>query len=276
MIANGRISDRSFRRYRLVRPLMARVLARVSVFGMQSDEDARRIVALGAPAERVMVTGNLKTDLVPAAGSMAWEAQLGLDPGSLLWIAGSTHRGEEALVVDVFQRLASKVPQLRLLLAPRHPERADEVERLVAERGLRAVRRSRLPGEDPRGAVVILDTVGELADCYRVAAVVFVGGSLVAAGGHNVLEPALRGKPVLHGPHTENFRDSVELLRSAGAAIAVEGGADLEAQLARLLGDPALCAAMGQAGAAAVASRRGALGQTLALVERVLIGARPG
>ena len=195
MIANGRISDRSFKRYRLVRPLVARMLARITVFAMQSEEDARRIIALGAPAERVVVTGNLKTDLVPAPSSTDWEALLGLGPDDLLWIAGSTHRGEEAAVLDVFERLRPQFPALRLVLAPRHPERAAEVERLIAERGLRPIRRTALgPGGAARGAAVILDTVGELADLYRLAAVVFVGGSLVPAGGHNMLEPALRKK----------------------------------------------------------------------------------
>ncbi len=229
MIANGRISDRSFKRYRLVRPLVARMLGRVSVFAMQSEEDARRIVALGAPAERVVVTGNLKTDLVPAPSATDWEGLLGVGAGDLVWIAGSTHRGEEAMILDVHERLQSRFPTLELVLAPRHPERTEEVERLIAERGLRSLRRSALSaGAAARGAVVILDTVGELADLYRLAAVVFVGGSLVAAGGHNMLEPALRRKPVLYGPHTENFRDSASVLEMAGAAIVVKDASALE------------------------------------------------
>jgi len=276
MIANGRISDRSFRRYRRVRPLMVRILRRISVFAMQSDEDARRIIALGAPAERVVVTGNLKTDLVPAPAAVPWEEWLGFGERALPWIAGSTHRGEEAAILDVFQRLAPRFPSLRLVLAPRHPERADEVARLVAERGFAAVRRSRLPADDAAGAVVILDTVGELVDLYRLAAVVFVGGSLVATGGHNMLEPALRRKPVLYGPHTENFRESAELLEAAGGAVAVKNADELEAQMSRLLADAGLRQAMGEAGAAAVAARQGAVGQTLALVEQVLMAGGDG
>jgi 3-deoxy-D-manno-octulosonic-acid transferase len=272
MIANGRISDRSFKRYRLVRPLVARMLGRVTVFAMQSEEDARRIIALGAPAERVVVTGNLKTDLVPAPSSTDWEALLGLGPDDLLWIAGSTHRGEEAAVLDVFERLRPQFPALRLVLAPRHPVRAAEVERLIAERGLRPVRRTALgPGGAARGAVVILDTVGELADLYRLAAVVFVGGSLVPAGGHNMLEPALRKKPVLYGPHATNFRDSAALLESVGAAVVVADGGDLERQMTRLLRHADTRREMGEAGFAAVAGRQGAVAQTLALVERVLV-----
>ncbi len=272
MIANGRISDRSFKRYQLVRPLVARMLARITVFAMQSEEDARRIIALGAPAERVVVTGNLKTDLVPAPSSTDWVTLLDLGPDDLLWIAGSTHRGEEAAVLDVFERLRPQFPALRLVLAPRHPERAAEVERLIAERGLRPVRRTALgSGGAARGAAVILDTVGELADMYRLAAVVFVGGSLVPAGGHNMLEPALRKKPVLYGPHATNFRDSAALLESAGAAVVVADAGDLERQMTRLLRHPDSRREMGEAGFAAVAARQGAVAQTLALVERVLV-----
>lgn len=275
MIANGRISDRSFKRYRMIRPLMARFLSRVSLFAMQSQEDARRIVALGVPRERVVVTGNLKMELAPAPSETPWERLLGLEPRDLLWIAGSTHRGEEAIMLDVFQRLKPRFPTLALLLAPRHPERAAEVERLIAERGLAPVRRSQLAaGGAARGAIVILDTVGELADLYRLAAVVFVGGSLVASGGHNMLEPALRKKPVLYGPHIDNFRDSAALLQAAGAALVAKDADDLEWQMARLLSDAAARDTMGQAGLAAVATRQGAVSQTLALVEQVLMAGR--
>jgi 3-deoxy-D-manno-octulosonic-acid transferase len=219
-----------------------------------------------------VVTGNLKTDLVPAPSSTDWEALLGLGPDDLLWIAGSTHRGEEAAVLEVFERLCPQFPALRLVLAPRHPERAAEVERLIAERGLRPVRRTALgPGRAVPGAAVILDTVGELADLYRFAAVVFVGGSLVPAGGHNMLEPALRKKPVLYGPHSTNFRDSAALLESVGAAVVVADAGDLERQMTRLLRHPDTRREMGEAGFAAVAARQGAVAQTLALVERVLV-----
>jgi 3-deoxy-D-manno-octulosonic-acid transferase len=273
MIANGRISDRSFRRYRRVRWLMARVLGQVSCFAMQSDEDARRIIALGAPAERVVVTGNLKTDLAPDPGPTVWETLLGLAPDDLLWIAGSTHRGEEALVLDAFARLRRRFPALRLLLAPRHPERVQEVEQLVAERGLAPLRRSALPSPGSRETVFVLDTIGELADLYRAAAVVFVGGSLVPTGGHNMLEPALRRRPALYGPHTENFRESAELLEAAGGAVVVKDAAALESELERLLADPGLCRLMGEAGFAAVTVRQGALGRTLALIERLAASA---
>ena len=269
MIANGRISDRSFRRYRWVRGLMRRVLADVSVFAMQTDEDARRIIALGAPPSRVVVTGNLKSDLLPeAAGDdpAGWRARLHLGAGARLWIAGSTHRGEEAVVLDAFLRARTRCPELALLLAPRHPERAGEVEALIRERGLRAARRSRLPADGTPGAVIILDTVGELAALYALAEIVFVGGSLVPIGGHNVLEPAMRGKPVLVGPHMSNFREGAELLQRSGGGLVVKDAPELERELAHLLEDRDLARRMGDAAREAFAGRQGAVSATLDLV----------
>jgi 3-deoxy-D-manno-octulosonic-acid transferase len=273
MIANGRISDRSFRRYRLVRFFTARMLTHVRVLAMQSEEDARRIIALGARPERVVVTGNIKSDLIPpeGGGDALWQRLLGLDEGEPVWVAGSTHRGEEAIVLDVYLRLRARVPTLTLVLAPRHPERVAEVERLVRERRLQPVRRSGLPKSQARGAVIIVDTVGELAQIYRVASVVFVGGSLAPTGGHNMLEPALLRKPVLFGPHTTNFRESAELLLEAGGALVVRDGAELEAHMAALLVDAERCRLMGEAAFKAVAGRRGAIKHTLELVERYLM-----
>jgi 3-deoxy-D-manno-octulosonic-acid transferase len=273
MIANGRISDRSFRRYRLVRFFTARMLTHVRVLAMQSEEDARRIIALGARPERVVVTGNIKSDLIPpeGGGDALWQRLLGLDEGEPVWVAGSTHRGEEAIALDVYLRLRARVPTLTLVLAPRHPERVAEVERLVRERRLQPVRRSGLPKSQARGAVIIVDTVGELAQIYRVASVVFVGGSLAPTGGHNMLEPALLRKPVLFGPHTTNFRESAELLLEAGGALVVRDGAELEAHMAALLVDAERCRLMGEAAFKAVAGRRGAIKHTLELVERYLM-----
>jgi len=271
MIANGRISDRSFRRYHRVRWLMRRVLAHVSVFAMQSEEDARRIVALGAPPERVVVTGNLKSDLLPEASDDAgWRERLGLGARDRLWIAGSTHRGEETMVLDAFVRAKASHAGLALLVAPRHPERTGEVEELIRDRGLIAVRRSRLPREREPGAVTILDTVGELAQIYALAEVVFVGGSLVPVGGHNVLEPALRGKPVLFGPHTSNFREGAELLQRSGGGLVVKDGEELARELARLLEDGDLARRMGEAARESFVGRQGAVSATLDLIGRHL------
>ncbi len=278
MIANGRISDRSFRRYRLVRFLTARMLAHVRLFAMQSEEDARRIIALGALPERVVVTGNIKNDQVPPenGGEALWQRLLGLEVGEPVWVAGSTHRGEERTVLDAYVRLRARFPALTLLLAPRHPERVPEVERLVRERGLEPVRRSELPKSQARGAVIILDTVGELAQVYRLATVVFVGGSLIPTGGHNMLEPAMLRKPVLFGPHTTNFRESAERLVRGGGALVVRDGSELEAELSTLLADGGRRDKMGEAAFQAMAGHRGAIRQTMELVERYMMGGAAG
>ena len=272
MIANGRLSDRSFRRYRMVRGAMKRVLADVGVFGMQSAEDARRVIALGAPPERVVVTGNLKTEPLadPAGAGDLWHRLLGIDAGQPVWIAGSTHRGEEEAVLDAHTRALLDRPGLALVLAPRHPERVGEVLGILKSRGLAAVRRSDLPARRSPGAVIVLDTVGELAQLYAIADVVFVGGSLSPLGGHNMLEPALRGKPVLFGPHTHNFREAAGVLIDSGGGRVVHDGGELATELRRLLGDAVLRARVGNAGRDAVVSRSGAVRATLELVAQYL------
>ncbi len=274
MIANGRISDRSFRRYRLVRPFMRRVLAGIAVFAMQSAEDARRIIALGAPPERVVVTGNLKSDAAPnePGAEQLWRRLMGLTGDEPVWIAGSTHRGEEELLLEAFVGLRRGHPSLVLVIAPRHPERVPEVERLIRGRGLTSVRRTALPSARDTDAVIVLDTVGELAQLYQLSQVVFVGGSLVPLGGHNMLEPALRRKPVVFGSHTSNFREGAELLVTAGAALVVRDARELEGALDGLLSDPARRAAMGEAAFEAVVGRQGAVRETLELIERFLMG----
>jgi len=274
MVANGRLSDRSFRRYRLVRGAMRRVLADVSVFGMQSDEDARRVIALGATPERVVVTGNVKHEALPdpAGAADLWRRLAGLAPRQMVWIAGSTHRGEEGAVLDAHVAARATRPDLALIIAPRHPERVGEVISLVTARGFTAVRRSELPGAVPDRAttVIVLDTVGELAQLYSIADVVFVGGSLAPFGGHNMLEPAARAKPVLFVPHTTNFRDAATLLLDSEGGRLVHDSRELGVELIRLLDDPLLRATSGEKAHAAVAAQHGAVGLTLELIERYL------
>jgi 3-deoxy-D-manno-octulosonic-acid transferase len=275
MIANGRVSDRSYPRYRAVRGLLRPVLADVAVFAMQSDEDARRIVALGAPADRVFVTGNLKYETRPDLGESAeeWRRRLAFVGAPSVWIAGSTHPGEEEMVLDAHTRLRGREPEARLLIAPRHPERTPEIVARIARRGLPVVRRSELPCDLEPDAVIVLDTVGELASIYSIADVVFVGGSLVPQGGHNVLEPALRRKPVLFGPHTENFRESAASLAAIGGGRVVRDAAELAVELARLLADPVARRLAGDAAYTLATSRSGAARQTLELIRRFLLGA---
>lgn len=278
MIANGRVSDRSYPRYHAVRRFLRPVLADVRVFAMQSEADARRIVTLGAPVDRVFVTGNVKHDAAPAGADTVetWRERLGLAASRPAWVAGSTHHGEEELVLLAHERARARVPGLTLIVAPRHPERAQDVVKLIRARGLDAALRTGGPRPAASDAVIVLDTVGELASVYALAEVVFVGGSLVAAGGHNMLEPALLGKPVLFGPHTTNFREVAALLVDGAGGRVVRDAHELTAELTRWLADPALRAAAGEAARAAAASRHGAVRETLELIDRFLLqAARP-
>jgi len=275
MIANGRVSDRSYPRYHAVRRFLAPVLADVRVFAMQSEVDARRIVALGAPVDRVFVTGNVKHEASPDGADAAepWRRRLGLERPRPLWIAGSTHRGEEEIVLAAHAKTRASIPDLALIVAPRRPERAREVQELIRGRGLGAVLRTELPRPSVADPVIVIDTVGELASIYALGDVVFVGGSLVPAGGHNLLEPALRGKPVLFGPHTENFREAARLLVVGEGGRVVRDADELASELTRWLGDAGLRAAVGASARAAAASRQGAVRETLELIERFLLKA---
>lgn len=276
-VVNGRLSDRSLPRYRLARPLLAAALEAIAVFAMRSDEDAARIVALGAAPERVHVVGNVKYDAaLRAAGGGAelpWASAAGLGTGP--WVVfGSTAPGEEGAVLAAFEEIRRDVPGARALLAPRRPERWDRTADLVRGRGLPLVRRSELAapgggGAVPPGGVLLLDSLGELAAACRHGDVVFVGGSLVPRGGQNPLDAAAAARPVLFGPHLENFRDVEAALLGAGGALRVDA-AGLGAQVARLLRDPAARADMGRAARAAVAVRAGATLRTLAIVEPLL------
>jgi len=275
VIINGRISARSFRRYRVVLPFFRRVLQGIDLFCMQSVTDAERILALGASPERVHVVGNLKFDAASGrdASSLAeqWRRELKIEAGRPVVVAGSTHAGEEEVLLRAFLRLRQEFPDLLLILAPRHPDRLGAVEAAIAGNGLAAVRRTTLAGtQDRPGGIVLLDTVGELSTLYAVGSVAFVGGSLVPRGGHNLLEPALHGCPILFGPHMENFADASELFLGRGAAVRITDGEDLAAQLARLLGDPAARDRMGRAALEALDGHRGACERTVTLLDRFL------
>lgn len=273
VLANGRISDRSFRRYARVRPLFRRVLGQVTLFAMQSEADAQRITALGAPPERVVVTGNLKMELAAPVGGagLRWRGLLGLGTAPVL-VAGSTHRGEEGPLLDAFLSLRRSGRGVRLVLAPRHPERVDEVEALVGARGLRSVRRSRLEPGGAGAEVILLDTVGELGEIYAAADVVFVGGSLVPVGGHNVIEAARHARAVVFGPIMTNFREASNLLLEAGAALQIPAAAGLEDALRALLEDPDRRHRLGAAAAAAVRAHQGACRRTIEALEAVVVG----
>ncbi|HSD11099.1 MAG TPA: glycosyltransferase N-terminal domain-containing protein [Candidatus Binatia bacterium] len=250
VLLSGRVSPRSFRRYLWIRPFLRRVLRDVTLFGMQSEAEAERIRALGAPPERVRITGSLKLEAVAEPRALAIEI-----PGPL-WIAASTHAGEEDVCARVFDRLRERFRGLRLLLAPRHLDRLAAVEAVLRAQGLDFVRRTDLRGNRWTGdpPVLLLDTLGELASLYEGAAAAFVGGTLARVGGHNLLEPARAGVPVLYGPHVENVAALADVLASSGGGFRVADEADLAGRLAALLDDPEHRARSGRAAQAVVGS----------------------
>jgi 3-deoxy-D-manno-octulosonic-acid transferase len=267
-LVNGRLSERSFRRYRLLPRFFHRLLSPLAAVGAQSSGDRDRFLRLGVPKERLAVTGNLKFDQPEPAGGEgdALRRAWGVHEDPVL-VAGSTHRGEEKVVLEAFQMVRQRYPQFRLLLAPRHPERVPEVEALLKSTALRWCRRTELA---PNAEVLILDTVGELASTYALATVAFVGGSVVSVGGHNPLEPALRRKPILSGPHLENFREIARLLNEAGAAWVVQDSDTLAQAILQLAEDPAQAGRMGERAYQVVAQHRGAADRTLAMLEPYL------
>ena len=277
-VVNGRLSARSFPRYRRVRGFFRHVLADIDRFCVQSDESARRFIEIGAAPDRVTVTGSLKFDSLEAqTGTSQARAKervlryLRFAPSRPVFVAGSTMRGEEAIVLRVFRRLKATLPSAVLLLAPRHPERFDEVVLLAKQEGFRTDRRSDLPIDgEPRSDVVVLDTIGELATVYQVGTVVFVGGSLVPTGGHNILEPGVYGKPVMFGPHMLNFAEiaATFVANDAGVQVASEGA--FEEQVLALMTDPVRRARLGAAARALVEANRGAKDKTLAVLDGLL------
>lgn len=272
IVANGRISDRSFPRSMKFRFFVSRLYALVDRFAMQSRTDLERAVALGADASRVVVTGNLKYDLGWQAGDGGDEKSARLDElfalsGSPLIVAGSTTEGEEEPVLDAWEMCRRRSGRVRLLLAPRHPERFDSVARLLEGRGVSFARRS--AGTEAQSAdVVLLDSIGELASVYRFASAVFIGGSLVPKGGHNILEPALYSRPIVVGPHMENFRDiAADFLRRDALIKLKSGGApELAGALAGILEDANLASRLGTNARTAVEASRGATSLTVDLI----------
>ncbi len=265
-VVNARISDRSFPRYRSWRDLLSRVLQFVDVFLAQSEEDARRLREIGAPASRVRVSGNLKFDVkppreAPVVAQIRYSAsESGAGP---VIVAGSTVEGEEGLLLAAFQKVLQKYQHALLILAPRHKERFEAASILVARSGIPFILRSRMDSKTLlSGSVLLLDTLGELASAYALADVAFVGGSLVARGGHNILEPAHWGVATVVGPHTENFRDIIGIFQQADAVRIAQPQAMAETLLA-LLGNDGHRRALGTRAKTLVEQQMGATQRTL-------------
>lgn len=272
-ILNARLSARSLRGYQVLAPLVGRALRTVRAVAAQSNSDAKRFVRLGAREAQTLETGNLKYDVsVPdTVAAFADECRTRM-PGRPVWIAASTHENEEADVIALHRRLRGRFPDLLLLWAPRHPERFRAVAESARSTGWQVSTRSRARWPQPNDAVFVIDTLGELVNFYACADVAFVGGSLQAIGGHNLLEPAATGTAIVTGPHLHNFAEIAHKLEQAGALKIGANADEVGSELAALLADPPARERMVEAGRALVETGRGALARTMALLEPVLRG----
>ncbi len=272
LLVNARLSEKSATGYRRLATLTRQMLNNLNLIAAQASPDADRFIALGAEPERVRVTGSLKFDISPPARRdqlpPVFHRLTQLDRPIL--VAGSTREGEEEKLLAGFRQCLSELPELLLILVPRHPERFNSVDRLCNEQGLNTVRRSSNRDVDADTQVLLGDSMGEMWNYYAVADLAFVGGSLVDCGCHNVLEPAALGIPVLIGPSRFNFETICDLLQKAGALVSVSDSDDLARQVVRLLGSPQLCQAMGKAGRKTVESNRGCLHRLALLIDEQL------
>ncbi len=269
LVLSGRLSPRGARMYERFRALFMPVLGRVSGFGMQDEENAGRVLRLGVEPFKVTVTGSLKSAAVEA-GPFPALAEPGDKHGPVV-VAGSTHRGEEEILLDVLPEWLRLYPDLFMILAPRHPERFGEVERLLRQRGTRYRKRSETgSGQAGDYRVLLLDTLGELPEYYGCADVAFVGGTLVPAGGHNLMEPARWGKPVLFGPHRSNIAVTARELLRQGAGIEVRGRDELAREVAGLLADRARASAMGRRARSVADAGKEVVSRSMTLVCRQL------
>ena len=274
-VVNARISDRSWPGYRRFRRLLTGVLQHVDLFLTQTAEDARRLEEIGAPPELVLATGNLKFDVpAPAAPPIVASLRAAFQQAQTgpVIVCGSTVEGEEPLLLQAFINILASHPRAVMILAPRHPERFGEVTELLNQLGIRFWRRSLWGGDPIFGGVLLIDTIGELAALYALADVAFVGGSLVPRGGHNIIEPALHGVPIVVGNHTENFRDIVSLFQSRDA-VRVVGPAELPLVLMDLISNPVERAELGRRAAETLRAQMGATQRTMQALEKLLVPA---
>jgi len=276
-LINGRFSDRSFPRYRKVQPLLQNILEMIDLYCMQTELDGWRARVLGAPDERVKVTGNVKFDLrgeIPEPEQVASrKRELKLPVGELIFVAGSTHPGEEKELIELFNSLQVEFPGLRMVLVPRHPERCQEVADLLAESQLVPVLRSRLDERVTTLAtdeVLIGDTLGEMLLFYSVADVIFVGGSLVSIGGHNILEALQVHRPVVFGPHMQNFKQISQLVLDAGGGRCVGDAAELRLALKELFADETLRISMARSGHGLLKKNSGATQQIMTFLKTLM------
>jgi len=274
VIVNGRLSERSFRGYYRMRLLFKPILNKVHLFCVRSDEDRMRFIRLGVDSGSIKVTGNMKFDLEISAD----QRDIGLEPDERLFVCGSTHPQEEKILLGIYRNLHRQFPDLRLLLAPRHIERCGEIENLIRETGFEALRVSQITSRKPerevfpRNRVFLLDTIGELVSFYRMAEVVFIGGSLIDRGGHNIIEPAFFAKPITFGKYMSNFKDIAETFLKNKAAIQVADKEELERVLKDILSREDLRQSLGENARAVVERNRGAVERTIEEIKKSTSG----
>ena len=247
VLVNGRLSERSFKGYLSIKFFIKPILNKINLFCVQTPSDAERLLRLGVSKDRIRVTGNMKFDNTDYSDKKIidyadkYRALLQLSKEEKLWVCGSTHPGEEEIILDVYGKLLGEFPQLRLLIAPRHPERAKEIEKIVSRNGCPSIFISSLylkPNTHNLKPIFILDVIGELVYFYNIASIVFVGGSLIKKGGHNILEPASLGKPVIFGPYMFNFRDIASLFLENKACVIAHNKEELRVNIEDLLKNP--------------------------------------
>ena len=268
VLINGRISPRTLRSYNKCRFFIRRLFNSFELCLMQTDLDRKRILSIGVAPENVKTAGNIKfdSDWLPMGDKERheWLEALHLEPENIVWVAGSTHEGEEKIILEVYERLRLIRPSLLLIMAPRNIERADSIMVLCSGMGFKSLLKTDLTKDGASYDVLILNTIGELGRIYGIGKVSFVGGSLVAQGGHNPLEPASFGHPVLFGPHMEDFVLMTQLLVESGGGQEVSDSDDLFKAVKKILMDPALCDDMGRKAAAYVETNKGALKRVVA------------
>src|SRR5438477_3251943 len=273
ILANARLSPKSERRFRQFKTIVTPIFQKLDLICVSTDEEAKRWRDLGVAKNRIRVLGSIKYDTdeqsIAAAEPRAFLNRLGIEFNRSVLLGGSTHRGEERILADAFCRLRRNFPSLFLVIAPRHVERATEIEQQLRQLGLRLLRRS-APTKSLPFDGVLLDTTGELRDWYSIATVVFIGKSLTARGGQNPVEPIIAGKPVIFGPHMENFARLAEELVGSGGAARVETADELIDETRHLLNDPALRIQIAEAALRVIQPHRGATARTAALIDQII------
>lgn len=290
IVVNGKISDRSFKRYVFSGFFFKRIFQNITAFCAQTNKDCERAVKVGIDPKKIFITGNIKFDMetphISPSEKLGMMQKMGITHFNTVLVAGSTHEGEEEIILNAFARLKNEIPNLKLIIAPRHPERFKEVEGLIRDKGFSLLKRSetlnsqlsKSPLYPPYGKggcggiydVILLDTIGELGKIYSLANAAFVGGSLVNIGGHNLLEPALHKKPVIFGTHIQTFSEGADLLINGGGGIMVKDGNELEKRLRQIFLHDSLAQKIGEAGYKVIELNRGAAEKSLEIIERVM------